>query len=197
MNFAGVSECFILAGGQSRRFGEDKLLFKIGNVRTVERVIRTAREVCPRVRLVAKDRDKFRDLEVEVVEDLLPDQAPIVGIYTALRTSSESVIVVLSGDLPLLKADVLRLLISKYREPVTVVSSGGKLHPLLGLYSRSLLPSLEEYIDEGRRSLVGFLEMAGCSVVDEEELREVDPDLSSLLNMNTKEDLKRVLERMG
>jgi len=192
-----MMECFILAGGQSRRFGEDKLLFKIGNVRTIERVIRTAREVCPRVRLVAKDRGKFRDLEVEVVEDLLPDQAPIVGIYTALRTSSESVIVVLSGDLPLLKADVLKLLISKYREPVTVASSGGKLHPLLGLYSRSLLPSLEEYIDEGRRSLVGFLERVGCSVVDEEELREVDPDLSSLLNMNTKEDLERILERIG
>ena len=190
-------ECFILAGGQSRRFGEDKLLFKIRGIKTIERVIGSAREVCSKIYVVAKDRKKFRDLGVEVVEDVLPDQAPIVGLYTALQMSPEDKIMILSGDLPLIKPEVLKLLIEEYEEPATVLYSDGKLHPLIGIYSRSLLPALEDYMKLGKRSLVGFLEQVKYKVVNEEDLRRVDPDLSSLMNMNTKEDLERIMERIG
>ena len=189
-------ECFILAGGQSRRFGEDKLLFRIGNLRTIEHVIRSAREVFSKVYIVAKDREKFRGLGVEVIGDLLPDQAPVVGLYTALRKSYGDSIVVLSGDMPLIKPQVLRLLIREYRKPVTIFSSNGKLHPLVGAYSRTLISTVEVYIKEGRKSLIGLLGQINYKVIDEDEIRRVDPDLSSLLNMNTKEDLEIILGRI-
>ncbi len=185
-------ECFILAGGQSRRFGEDKLLFRLGDRRTVERVIDSAREVCSKVFLVAKNLEKFRDLEVDLVEDLLPDQAPIIGLYTALSLARGEEVMILSGDIPLIKPEVLKLLIEEFKEPATLLSSGGRAHPLTGVYSRSLLPALKDYIDSGGRSLVGFLEEIDFKLVDEERIREVDPDLVSLINMNTKEDLKEI-----
>ncbi len=190
-------ECFILAGGQSRRFGEDKLLYRIGDLRTIDYVIKAAKSVCSKVYVVSKDREKFGDVEAQVMEDVLPDQAPIVGLYTALRESSTGRALILSGDVPLIKPEVLKLLAEEYREPATLFSSEGKLHPLIGIYSRSLLPVLEDYLKLGRRSMVGFLESVSYKVIPEEKLRKVDPKLLSLLNMNTKEDLSRLLEIMG
>lgn len=186
-------ECFILAGGQSRRFGEDKLLFRLGNKRTIERVIEVARKVCSEVHLVAKSGDKFRDLDVEVVEDLLPDQAPIIGLYTALRSCEGDRAMILSGDTPLVKPEVLKLLMEEFKEPATLLSSEGMIHPLIGIYSRSLLPALKDYVDSGGRSLVGFLEGVNYKLVGEDIIRRVDPQLLSLINMNTKEDLKEIV----
>jgi len=190
-------ECYILAGGQSRRFGEDKLLYRINSLRTIEYVIRAAERVCDSVSVVAKEREKFGDLGVPVVEDLLPDQAPIVGLYTALRLSQRDRVLILSGDLPLMKPEVLGLLVEEFEEPVTVISAGERLHPLVGVYSKALYPVVEEYLKIGRRSLIDLIRSLKFKTVGEERVRAVDPDLSSLMNMNTKEDLSLIRERIG
>ncbi len=191
-----MMECYILAGGQSRRFGEDKLLYRINSLRTIEYVVKSAQKVCETVYVVAKDREKFGDLGVFVVEDLLPDQAPIVGLYTALKLSQRDRVLVLGGDMPLMKPELLGLMMEEFEEPVTIASAGGKLHPLVGVYSRALYPVVEEYLKIGRRSLIDLIRSLEFRTVGEEKLRRVDPDLSSLMNMNTKEDLQRIRERM-
>ncbi|MDQ7082134.1 MAG: molybdenum cofactor guanylyltransferase [Aquificota bacterium] len=127
-------ECFILAGGQSRRFGEDKILFRIGSRRTVEYVIETARKVCDRVALVVKERERFRDIGVEVLEDLLPDRTPLAGILTALKSAEGSRALILGGDMPLIKEEVLRLLMEEFRQPVTLFRTNRKLQTLVGVY---------------------------------------------------------------
>ncbi|MDQ7037907.1 MAG: molybdenum cofactor guanylyltransferase MobA [Aquificota bacterium] len=190
-------ECFILAGGQSRRFGEDKILFRIGSRRTVEYVIETARKVCDRVALVVKERERFRDIGVEVLEDLLPDRTPLAGILTALKSAEGSRALILGGDMPLIKEEVLRLLMEEFREPVTLFRTNRKVQTLVGVYSKGITELMEEYMKMGGRSVIGFLEVVGFKVIPEERLKEVDPELVSFTNLNTKEDLRTVLERIG
>ena len=190
-------ECFILAGGQSRRFGEDKILFRIGRKRTVEYVIDTAKRVCDRVALVVKEREKFRDLGVEVLEDLLPDRTPLAGIFTALKSAEGSEALILGGDMPLIREEVLRLLMEEFKEPVTLFRTNGKVQTLVGIYSKGLTELMEEYMKMGGRSVIGFLEMVDFKAIPEEKAREADPDLVSFTNLNTKEDLETVLERIG
>ncbi len=189
-------ECFILAGGQSRRFGEDKLLYKINSVRTIDYVIGVAKEVCSEVYIVTKDKTKFKDTDAQVVVDLLPDQAPVIGIYTALKESQSEKILILSGDTPLIKRGVLDILIEEYQEPITIFSIKGKLHPLIGMYLRAVLPKLEEYLKIGGRSVIGFIDNIKYKAVTEDKLQDVDPELLSFLNMNTKEDLSLILEKI-
>jgi molybdopterin-guanine dinucleotide biosynthesis protein A len=190
-------DCFILAGGQSRRFGEDKILFRIGPKRTVEYVMEVARRVCDRVFLVVKDRSRFGDLGVEVVEDLLPHRTPLAGILTALRVTEGREVLILGGDMPLMREGVLRLLLREYEEPVTVPTAGGRLQPLVGVYSKGLAGIVEDYMRRGGRSVLGFLESISYKTVPEERVKEVDPDLLSFTNLNTKEDLAEVMERLS
>ncbi|WP_457601632.1 molybdenum cofactor guanylyltransferase MobA [Hydrogenivirga sp.] len=190
-------ECYILAGGQSRRFGEDKLLFRIGEKRTLDFVIEACREVCTKVFLVTKDVGRFSDLGIPVVEDELPLQTPVVGVYTALKKASSDRVLILSGDMPLMKPEVLHLLSHSYEPPLTLFSIHGKFYPLVALYSRELLGTLENYINAGGMSVMGFVESVPHKVLTEESLKDTDPELSSFLNMNTKEDLKRLMEMMA
>ncbi len=189
-------ECFILAGGQSRRFGEDKILYRIGPKRTVEYVIDTARKVCERVALVVKERERFRDLGVEVFEDILPDRTPLSGILTALKVADGPDVMILGGDMPLIREEVLRVLIEEYKEPVTLFQTNGRIQTLVGIYSKGLAGILVDYMKTGGRSIVGFLNSLSYKVIPEERVREVDPDLVSFTNLNTKEDLEKVLERL-
>jgi molybdopterin-guanine dinucleotide biosynthesis protein A len=69
----------------------------------------------------------------------------------------------------------------------------GRLHPLAAAYRVSLLPRIEELILADRRRLTLLLEEIGTRVLDEQELREVDPELLSLRNVNTPEDYEQAL----
>ena len=190
-------DCFILAGGESRRFGEDKILFKIGKKRTVDYVIETAKKVCDRVALVVKDKEKFKDLGVEVFEDLLPERSPIVGILTALKVSESPKVLILGGDMPLVKEEVLRILVREFEEPATLFKVNGKLQTLLGVYSKGVANLMEDYVRKGGRSIVGFLESISFKTLDEKRLKDADPELLSFTNLNTKKDLNVVLERLS
>ena len=187
-------ECFILAGGQSRRFGTDKLLEPINSKRTIDYVVASAKEVFPKVYVVAKDKRKFGDLGVPIVEDLLQEQTPLVGIYTALELSPRERVAILSGDMPLIRPEVLRLLKERAKGSITVFRVGGKVYPLVGVYSTFLKRELYEFLKQGKKRVMDFLSRVGCFYIEEDEVREVDPELCSFVNMNTREDLERVKE---
>jgi len=119
-----------------------------------------------------------------------------VGVYTALKLCQRDRLMILSGDIPLIKPEVLRLLMEEFREPVTVFLTEGRLHPLVGIYSKALYPLMEEYLKLGRRNLTDLLRSLEFKVIGEDKLRQVDPRLESLTNMNTREDLSLIQERM-
>ncbi len=187
--------CYVLAGGQSRRFGEDKLLYKLKGKTTVERTLEAVIRAGLEPYLVAKDSDKFKNLQgIGVVEDLLQMQTPLVGLYTAMRHCDEDSFLLLAGDMPLVKPSVIEFLVSSYEPPTTVLSVKAKLYPTFCVYSTSLLDTLEDYMEAGHTSLKGFLRRVGFKEVIESDIAPLDPNLTSLLNMNTKEDMLKILK---
>jgi len=177
--------CYVLAGGRSRRFGTDKLFYRLGNETVLERVVKVARQVFPEVILVAKEEEKFKPLGLPVLLDGLPVQASLVGLYAALR-HAEGPAFVLSGDLPLIKKELLELLLKRADEPATVAETD-RLHPLVGVYYPSALPEVERAVKEGDYRLTELLRRLGAKRV------RVPKELSrSLLNLNRPEDLKLI-----
>jgi molybdopterin-guanine dinucleotide biosynthesis protein A len=66
----------------------------------------------------------------------------------------------------------------------------GRLEPLLAVYQAALAPAWGEALAEDP-SLRQLLARFRARLLPEEALRAVDPDLRSLVNVNTPEDLTR------
>ncbi|HEY7418625.1 MAG TPA: hypothetical protein VH593_25835, partial [Ktedonobacteraceae bacterium] len=70
---------------------------------------------------------------------------------------------------------------------------GGVAQVLLAVYPQTLLPIVKERLQAGRCDPRSLLESARIryKYIKEAQLRELDPQLRSFLNMNTPEELAR------
>ena len=66
-----------------------------------------------------------------------------------------------------------------------------KTQPLLGIYSKRIAGKLENSLQSGQRSLKEFLTKIDVLYIKEEEVRRIDPEGRSFVNINTLEDLER------
>jgi molybdenum cofactor guanylyltransferase len=64
---------------------------------------------------------------------------------------------------------------------------------LLAVYPRNILPIIEECLRQGRHDLRALLKVAPVSYIEEAQLRQVDPQLRSFVNVNTPEELQSIL----
>ena len=95
---------FILAGGQSRRMGQDKAALKWGETSLLEHMVQLLSTVTTSVRIVGRG-----DLP-----DRIPGKGPIGGILTGLESTDKTVNLFVAVDLPLLTDDFLRLFHSRF-----------------------------------------------------------------------------------
>ncbi len=191
-------ECFVLAGGLSRRFGEDKLLYPIGGKPVIEHTLDALRGICERLCLVTKHRERFSFLKgVEILEDMLEKQFALAGIYTALKNLKGEKALIVAGDMPIIRKRVLKALLERAEPPITLFRIGERLYPLFGVYYRSILPELEVYINSGGERVVDFVKLMQGKELREEDIIEFDPELLSFINMNTKEDAEYILKIYG
>ncbi|MFN3814329.1 MAG: molybdenum cofactor guanylyltransferase MobA [Aquificaceae bacterium] len=190
-----MRECFVLVGGQSRRFGEDKATFLIEGKRCIEHITDRLKGVCDRFVVVGKEQRKFEFLkDVEFIHDTLQDQGALIGIHTALKNAKSDRALVVAVDTPLLNPQVVDYIFRGFEEPITVFLVRGRLYPLLGIYSKRVLPELEAYLSEGKRRVIEFLDRVGYRYIKEDEIISLDPELCSFINMNTKEDLEIIIK---
>ncbi len=176
-------DSFILAGGESKRFGEDKLFYRLNGKRILDYVIYNAYTFGRNVFLVVKEKEKFRDINCDgLILDVLEERASIIGLLTALLKGSEKDRIVLSGDMPFVDKELIDILIDNHSLNYTVFSVDGKIYPFPGIYSQCLLGDLYLYIKEGGRSIVNFLSNTRGKIINIENTKK-------LANINRKEDI--------
>jgi molybdopterin-guanine dinucleotide biosynthesis protein A len=179
--------------------GSDKALLTLpgsGQISFLQRLIRVMLGVCEELVLVARDALQadgyapYVSSSVRMVVDEVPDCGPLMGIYSGLRVVDASQALVCAVDTPLLQASLLTFLLAQGGDDRLVIPVvDGLPQVLLALYPRALLPLIEERLRAGRRDPRSLLEVAATRYISEEQLRAVDPDLRSFLNVNTPEEL--------
>ncbi|MBI1831946.1 MAG: molybdopterin-guanine dinucleotide biosynthesis protein MobA, partial [Planctomycetes bacterium] len=70
---------------------------------------------------------------------------------------------------------------------------GERLHPLTAVYRLDVVDLVMRLIRNGRSALIDLVDVAATRLVGGDELRDVDPELKSLDNINTPEDYERAL----
>lgn len=191
----------ILAGGHSRRMGQDKALLPhpLDRQRTfVAHQVATLAPLCHEVLLVVRDEEQaahYTSLQdVRLLIDQTPNFGPLMGLYTGLKAMSTSHALVVAVDMPFIQPSLISFLLSQAEGNdllVPVVQSTPQV--LLAVYARTVLPLIEARLQEGRRDPRSLLAVALVRYIDEAQLRRVDPQLRSFVNVNTPEELGDIL----
>ncbi len=183
----------ILAGGKSSRMGQNKQTLEIDGRALLDRCVDALRPVAGRIIMIADAPGRAGLAGCEVFTDLYPDAGPVGGIVTALTALGEGFHIVVACDMPFLHTAVLHLLLDAADDEFDVVAPwlAAGPEPLCAVYRHTCIPALEEYLKSGRRSARRALDVLRTRRVDESDLRHADPSLSTFINLNTPDDLRR------
>jgi molybdenum cofactor guanylyltransferase len=176
----------VLAGGKSRRFGENKALYLYQNKALIQWVLDSLDEASERFVIA----NRPLELNFPVYPDLRPGFDSLSGVHAALSYATHDWVAVAGCDLPFLTSAYWKCLLAQSERTQLVIarSSAGHLEPLAALYHRSLLPVVEAQLERGDLALKHLVDHDYTKVMPWSDL-ELHFDAHLFLNANTKVEL--------
>lgn len=179
----------ILAGGESRRMGQNKAFLPWGNTTLINQVIDALHPVADEIIIVSKQSSDFVNLSVKTVEDLIPDAHALGGLFTGLRASLDNVCFVCACDMPYLNTKLIQYLCDQISDCDAVIPSTSRgLQPLHAVYTKSLLPTIKDQINSKQWSLQEMVPKLNAKLISNAIVSKYDPTERSFINLNTQED---------
>ena len=191
----------VLAGGLARRMGGgDKPLVALGGRPLIRHILdRLGPQAAPLALNANGDPARFREFGLPILEDSLPNRpGPLAGILAALdwaAAMAASHVLTVPGDTPFLPDDLARRLEDAIRAgaPAALAASGGRRHPIAGLWPVAARDGLRRAIaEDGLRRVGEWARGLGAVPVD----FAIDP-FDPFFNLNAPDDLaeaERLLE---
>ena len=178
--------------------GRSKALLPFGDEVMLTRVLRLLGKVVDPIVIVAAVGQDLPDLPatVRVVRDRREGRGPLEGLYCGLESLREQcdVAYVTACDVPLLRAEFVRFLIEQLGQHDIVVPTEGEFHhPLAAVYRTTLVDVIADMLARDQLRMISFYEQVKTRRIDVQELRAVDPELHSLMNLNRPEDYQAAL----
>ena len=196
-----MTTAIILCGGQSSRMGYPKALLPFGPETMLERVLGLVESVVDHRVVVAATGQSLPQLtaDITVCEDKHPERGPMEGLAAGLPSSPDGICYVTSCDAPFLKPAWITALLERLGEDdeIVVPTEGRLHHPLAAVYRRCVLPHVDQLLCENRLRPFFLFENLPTQRVDVETLRAADPELESLMNVNTPQEYLSALKRAG
>ncbi|MBI1822167.1 MAG: molybdenum cofactor guanylyltransferase [Nitrospirae bacterium] len=189
-----VNTAIVLAGGESLRMGRDKAFIEFKGKSLIQRTLDTLKPLFKERFIIAKTREPYLSFEIPVFTDRYPNGGPLGGIYTGLFYSKGPVFAA-ACDMPFLNPKVIQFLTEKLKGfDAVVLKTPDGLHPLHGVYSKGVLSRMETRLQTGEVKMMDFLGRIRTLEIGADEIKPLDPNLLSLVNVNTPEELNRFLE---
>jgi molybdopterin-guanine dinucleotide biosynthesis protein A len=175
--------------------GGDKARVRIGGISILDRVLARMRPQCGALIINANGNPaRFADTGLPVVADDVPGFAgPLAGILAGLDWAAANRpdladVVSVPGDCPFLPADVVARLHAAREAacaPLACARSGGRAHPVVGLWPVTLRDDLRRaLVEEGLRKIDVWTARHGVGMADW-PIEPVDP----FFNVNTPDDV--------
>jgi molybdopterin-guanine dinucleotide biosynthesis protein A len=186
----------VLAGGQSKRFGEDKNQAKLGNLTLLEHVLAKVTKKFEKILIISNQNLNLKMLNsITIIPDCIQGNlGPLVGVLTAMKWIKKNNkqyqwIATFPSDTPFFDTSI----IEKYKSRINLnesllyfVRSNQKRHNIFGLWSVKLMDILEnDLINNNFRKVEEWADKIGVETINV-KIDKFDP----FLNINTKTDLK-------
>jgi molybdopterin-guanine dinucleotide biosynthesis protein A len=181
----------LLSGGRGTRFPHPKGLIDIGGSKLIEINIDLLSKLSGNIFISSNTPELYFHMGLPVVGDLVSPSGPMSGIFSVLFYSKAPEVFVTACDMPFINKELMMYIIRNRAAQATVPVFRGRPEPLLAVYSHELLNIMEGLILEGKTSLIRMLEMVDVNYIEEEDIKKIDREGRSFININTPEDYER------
>lgn len=187
----------VLAGGRGERIGGGKPLRRLGDWTLLDHALARATSWPAPVVLVVREGQQGLPANISMIVDDPVAPGPLGGLAAALGWAMESgleAVLTLPCDMPFLPDDLPSRLAAGLAPEggMAMATSGGRRHPICGLWRCSVIEALNARAIEGRYSLHGLADQVGCAEVD-----WPGGDQDPFFNINTTEDLRLAARRLN
>ena len=185
----------IMAGGDSRRMGQDKANLLLGERTLLQSVAATLQPLFPEV--IVSVRQPRPEINLPQVCDDPAHSGPLAGLAAALDRATTPWIFAVACDMPFITPAVIEYLALQRADCQAVVPMvGGYPQPLAAFYARSCLDVVRDNLNSnGKHSLLALLGKLQVRYVSEDEMLSVDPQLRSFFDLDTPQDVARAMNR--
>ncbi len=182
----------ILCGGQSSRMGQDKAGLWWRGESFLTHLEETLASVGTLYLSMGTDRT-YKGIRGIAVVDRHAHCGPLGGLHAVLERCETEQLFVTTVDQPrtdrVLAEEILSFLVDPV-EAVVPVDVKGRMHPLCAAYRKSILPLVEEQIENGQYRVRDLLDRLRVCYVPVGKLTD---GATKLDNINTPEDYRRLL----
>ena len=191
-NILGV----ILAGGQSKRMGKDKLFLELNNKKLIEHTIDKVKKNLKKFIVITNQNNEFfSQNNLTIVKDCIQGQlGPLVGILSGMKWAKEnsdkySWIATFPCDTPFYPESVNKTINEESEKKESLIlcaTSHGRKHNIFGLWSLDLYDKLkDDLINKKIRKVQDWTKKNKIKNL-EFKFKNYDP----FFNINTEEDLE-------
>ena len=190
----------VLAGGKSKRFGEDKSQVKLEGKILIDYILSEIIDEFNETLIVANQNINFiQSSKISLIKDFKEGQGPLGGVLSAMKWIKEnkkkySWISTFPVDTPFFTKKVLKSFYKNIKideGKLFFIRSKETRHNIFGLWSLDLMDQLESDLLKGYRKVELWANSMGVKTINI-EYQNIDP----FFNINTKEDLEIALNIM-
>jgi molybdenum cofactor guanylyltransferase len=192
----------VVAGGRSRRLGQDKRRLRLwgeDGPALLERTVALLGGLCDEVVVALADPAEWPELPARCVADTLPGAGVLSGLHAGLRAATRPYALVVAADMPFLSEALLRAMLAHPREfdVLALAGPGARnalgIEPLHAVYRADVAGHLGEALARGERGIAAALAGLRVDVLPPEEAARHDPAGRSSWSVNTPEQLAATL----
>jgi len=168
-------------------------LVRIGEKRILDRIYEVFSILFDKIILVTNDPLQYMEWDFDIVTDIFPIRSSLTGIHTGLFYLTTPYAFFVACDIPFIKKELIEILLDSVEPSIDIVipETSKGVEPLCSVYSKRCFKPIEEQLEKKSLKIQRVFQKVRVKKISEDILRTIDPDLVSLSNINTPDDLAR------
>ncbi|MEW5921955.1 MAG: molybdenum cofactor guanylyltransferase [Bacillota bacterium] len=183
----------VLAGGESKRMGENKAFLKLGGKRLIEIIVEELHHLFAEVIVVSDNPQELVYLPARLAGDIYREgeKNALRGIHAALSAAFHPSCFVVACDMPFLSLGLIEHMAAFALEYDLVAPRlDGHYQPLFSFYNKMGLPAITVALEQKQYKISSLFRKLRVKEIGEDVVNIYDPKQLSFLNINTREVLR-------